>query len=155
MELDNLYQEIILDHYKQPRNQGHIENADLILEGKNPFCGDEIKISVTLKNDLVDQVSFEGNGCAISQASASVMTEKIKGKTIDEAEKLVEDFSHMVKGEDMPIDLDDLDDMAAFQGVSEFPTRVKCALLAWKTLKRGIHDRQECLNCEKQGQKSE
>ncbi len=143
MGLDDLYQEIILEHYKQPRNKGHIENPDIELNGKNPFCGDEIKIFIKLKDNVVDQVAFEGSGCAISQASASVMTEMIKGKTIEEAKKLIDSFASMVKGEGCPVDLQELDDMAAFQGISEFPTRVKCALLAWKTLEQGIKKKTE------------
>jgi len=138
MALDDLYQEIILEHYKHPHNKGHIDHPDMELEGKNPFCGDEVRLFIKLKDGIVDEVAFDGSGCAISQASASVMTEMIKGKKIEEAKKLIDSFASMVKGEECPLDLDELDDMAAFQGISEFPTRVKCALLAWKTLQQGI-----------------
>jgi nitrogen fixation NifU-like protein len=148
MALDELYQEIILDHYKQPRNQGTMSDADVKLLGKNPLCGDEIEIFIKLKDNVVDKVAFQGSGCAISQASASVMTEMIKGKTLEEARELVETFSTMVKGEGLPEGMDDMDDMAAFRGVSEFPTRVKCALLAWKTFLQAIQEKSECDECQ-------
>jgi len=140
MALDELYQEIILDHYKHPRNHGTLENADIKIPGKNPFCGDEIILSIKLKDNIVEDVAFEGNGCAISQASASVMTEQIKGKTLQEAKKLFEEFSKMVKGD---IDFDEvkMDELAAFQGVCEYPTRVKCALLSWNALKKALEQK--------------
>jgi nitrogen fixation protein NifU and related proteins len=137
MELDNLYQEIILEHYKHPRNHGVIANADVKINGKNPFCGDEIALSLKLKDNLVEEVAFEGHGCAISQASASVMTEQIKGKTLEEAQRLFEQFTKMVKGE-TDYNAENMDDLAAFQGVCEFPTRVKCALLSWNALKKAL-----------------
>jgi len=140
MALDELYQEIILDHYKHPRNHGTLENADIKIPGKNPFCGDEIILSIKLKDNIVEDVAFEGNGCAISQASASVMTEQIKGKTLQEAKELFEEFSKMVKGD---IDFDEvkMDELAAFQGVCEYPTRVKCALLSWNALKKALEQK--------------
>ena len=148
MALDELYQEIILDHYKQPRNQGDLENPDFVLEGRNPLCGDEIFISVKISDGHVDRVAFKGSGCAISQASASIMTEMIKGKSIEEARELINIFSQMVRGEGKPENLDELIEIAAFQGVSEFPTRVKCALLAWRTLEEGIKRKDVCKHCE-------
>ena len=140
MALDELYQEIILDHYKHPRNHGTLESADVKIPGKNPFCGDEIILSIKLKDNIVEDVAFEGNGCAISQASASVMTEQIKGKTLPEAKELFEEFSKMVKG-DIDFDEGKMDELAAFQGVCEFPTRVKCALLSWNALKKALEQK--------------
>lgn len=139
MDLDELYQEIILEHYKQPKNQGTVEEPDVTVEGRNPFCGDEIKLTLRLKDGLVEDVKFTGSGCAISQASASVMTEHIKGKTADEVKELFKEFAGMVKGElhDHP-HIDETDELCAFQGVSAYPTRVKCALLAWNAMAKGI-----------------
>ena len=141
MALDDLYQEIILDHYKHPRNHGTIENADVKIPGKNPFCGDEIILSIKLKDNIVEDVAFEGSGCAISQASASVMTEQIKGKTLQQARELFEEFSKMVKG-DVDFDERKMDELAAFQGVCEYPTRVKCALLSWNALKNALEQKE-------------
>ena len=139
MALDDLYQEIILEHYKKPQNQGVIDNADFKIEGKNPFCGDEIKLSIKLKDDMIDQVAFQGAGCAISQASASLMTSKIKGKNVQDVKDLIADFAGMVKGDGCThCVLEEMDELMALKGVSEFPTRVKCALLAWNALKEGL-----------------
>jgi len=144
MALDDLYQEIILDHYKHPRNHGRLENADVKIPGKNPFCGDEIVLTLKLKDNIVEDVAFEGSGCAISQASASVMTEQIKGKTLQQAKELFEEFSKMVKGEgNSDIDEEKMDELAAFQGVCEYPTRVKCALLSWNALKNALEQNKE------------
>ncbi|NIA28562.1 MAG: SUF system NifU family Fe-S cluster assembly protein [Actinobacteria bacterium] len=142
MALDELYQEIILEHYKKPKNMGLLENADIKVEGKNPFCGDEIELAIKLKDDIIENVTFDGSGCAISQASASLMTEKIKGKSIVEVKKLISTFKKMVKGEDdSQVDRDNLEELLALQGVSEFPSRIKCALLAWNTLLLGLEEK--------------
>ena len=141
MALDELYQEIILEHYKKPRNLGLLNNADIKVEGKNPFCGDEVEIALKIGNNLVENATFEGSGCAISQASASLMTEKIKGKSLAEVRKLISDFRKMVKGEDTEVDEDDLEELLALQGVSQFPSRIKCALLAWNTLLQGLDEK--------------
>lgn len=139
MELDDLYQEIILDHYKQPKNQGIVEDADITVDGRNPFCGDEIKVTLKFKDNVVDDIKFTGSGCAISQASASVMTENIKGKNAAEVKQLFQEFAEMVKGEDHDHPhIDDTCELAAFQGVAAFPTRVKCAMLAWNAMREGI-----------------
>lgn len=137
MELDNLYQEIILEHYKHPRNHGALADADVKINGKNPFCGDEIVLSLKVKDNIVTEVAFEGHGCAISQASASVMTEQIKGKTLQDAQHLFEQFTKMVKGEGIA-NVEDMDELAAFQGVCDYPTRVKCAMLSWNALKKAL-----------------
>lgn len=142
MALDELYQEIILEHYKKPKNLGLLENADIKIEGKNPFCGDEIELAIKLKDDTIENVTFDGSGCAISQASASLMTEKIKGKSIVEVKKLISTFKKMVKGEDdSQVNKDNLEELLALQGVSEFPSRIKCALLAWNTLLLGLEEK--------------
>ncbi|MDZ7314631.1 MAG: SUF system NifU family Fe-S cluster assembly protein [candidate division KSB1 bacterium] len=139
MDLDELYQEIILEHYKQPKNQGELPEPDVVIEGHNPFCGDQIKLTMRMRNGVVEDVKFSGSGCAISQASASVMTEHIKGKTVEEVQKLFREFTGMVKGEDpLHPHIPETDELSAFKGVSAYPTRVKCALLAWNALKEGI-----------------
>ncbi len=151
MALDELYQEILLDHYKQPRNKGRLTSADLDVELKNPFCGDEILLTILFDQDRIRDVAFEGHGCVISQASASLMTEKIKGMTIGEAEAAIERFSRMLKQEsdahgDHVCDGhcrhrfsdDELDELNALQGVCAYPTRVKCAMLAWRSLQQAL-----------------
>lgn len=133
--LRELYQEVILDHNKNPRNFRVMEDATKKVEGYNPLCGDHYTVFVKLEGDVIRDVSFEGTGCAISKSSASVMTSVVKGKTIAEAEKLFEAFHRLVKGElNGATSLDELGKLAAFAGVSEFPARVKCASLPWHTL---------------------
>jgi nitrogen fixation NifU-like protein len=139
MDLDDLYQEIILEHYKQPKNQGTVADANVHVEGRSPFCGDEIKLTMLVVNGLIKDVKFTGSGCAISQSSASVMTEHIKGKTVSEVKELFKEFGHMVRGEEHKHEhIDDMDELSAFHGVSAYPTRVKCAMLAWNAMKEGI-----------------
>jgi nitrogen fixation NifU-like protein len=137
MALDDLYQDIILEHYKQPRNRQELDDADKKIEGKNPFCGDEIELYIKIRGDVIERVTFTGKGCAISQASASLMTEALGGKTVDEGREIIADFKKLVKGESVDGDLDDL---LAFHRMSQFPTRVKCALLSWSTLERGLEE---------------
>ena len=139
MDLDELYQEIILEHYKEPKNQGIVTAANVQVDGRNPFCGDEIKLTMLVQDGVIKDVKFTGSGCAISQSSASVMTEHIKGKTVSEVKQLFNEFGHMVRGEDHTHEhIDELDELSAFQGVSAYPTRVKCAMLAWNAMKEGI-----------------
>lgn len=139
MDLDDLYQEIILEHYKQPKNQGVVPKADIEVSGRNPFCGDEITLTLKIIDGVVDDVKFNGSGCAISQASASVMTDHIKGKKVSEIKELFQEFAHMVRGEEHEHShIDDMDELSAFQGVSSYPTRVKCAMLAWNAMKEGL-----------------
>jgi len=137
MGLDDLYQEIILEHYKSPKNRGSLKEPDATAEGHNPFCGDEISLSLQLKDGHVHDIAFNGSGCAISQASASVMTEAVKGKSVAKVRELFDKFSQMIKNGEIT-DVDEMEELAAFQGVSEFPTRVKCAMLAWNALKDGL-----------------
>jgi nitrogen fixation NifU-like protein len=147
--LRELYQEIILDHNKSPRNFGRMENPDRKVDGYNPLCGDHFTIFIKLQDNLITDIRFEGSGCAISKASASVMTSIVKGKTIEEAEKLFSVFHNLVTGEPGSLDqLDGLGKLAAFSGVSEFPARVKCATLAWHTLHAALASDQHRVTTE-------
>lgn len=137
MALDDLYREVILDHYRSPRNKRRMEDASVVVELKNPVCGDEISLYLKLEEGVVRGLSFEGRGCSISQASASMMTEAVKDKPLAEALELVERFKGMVRGEISAFEAN-LGDLEALQGVSKFPVRVKCAVLSWEALKRGL-----------------
>jgi nitrogen fixation NifU-like protein len=137
-DLRELYQEIILDHNRNPRNFKKLEKADRSAEGYNPLCGDHYTFYFMFDGDRIKDVGFEGAGCAISKASASVMSSMVKGKTKEEAEELFRNFRAMVTGETHP-DPDKLGKLAAFSGVSEFPSRVKCAILAWHTMSSALH----------------
>lgn len=141
MSLDDLYREVILDHYSHPRNKGVVDPADITREGANPLCGDEIRVSLRVRNGVVEDIRFEGKGCSISQASASMMTEQVKGKRVDEAGRLIEAFKAMMHGErseDATPGEDALGDLEALQGVRKFPVRVKCATLSWVTLEMAL-----------------
>ena len=138
-DLSSLYQEVILDHSKRPRNFHSIENADYHADGYNPLCGDKVTIYLHLDGDRISDISFQGSGCAISTASASILTETLKGKTRAEAETLFEAFHNLVTGKPVkPADAGALGKLAVFSGVSEFPVRVKCASLAWHTLRSAL-----------------
>ena len=142
----DLYQEIILDHSKRPRNCHAMEDANRKAEGYNPLCGDKLKLSLKLdENDIVKDVSFVGSGCAISTASASLMSEAVKGKTKAEIGALFEKFHAMVTGKGPA---DGLDKLEVFSGVSEFPVRVKCASLAWHTLKAALEGQRDPVSTE-------
>ncbi|HLR64154.1 MAG TPA: SUF system NifU family Fe-S cluster assembly protein [Pseudogracilibacillus sp.] len=134
--LDNLYRQVIIDHYKHPRNKGTFEDDTLTVEMNNPTCGDRIFLQFKLDNDIVSDIKFTGEGCSISMASASMMTESVKGKTVEEALELADLFSQMMMGNEVDIDSFDMDDIEALQGVAEFPARIKCATLAWKAMER-------------------
>lgn len=133
----DLYQEIILDHSKRPRNCHPMEDATRKAEGYNPLCGDKLKLFIKIENDIVRDVSFVGSGCAISTASASLMTESLKGKTREEALKLLDKF-HELLTTDTPVS-QDLGKLVVFCGVRDYPARVKCATLAWHTLKQALN----------------
>ena len=134
-ELRDLYQEIILDHNKNPRNFREIDNADYVQEGLNPLCGDHYKLYLVFEGDRIKDISFKGAGCAISKASASLMSSQLIGKTKEEAERLFQLFHKVVTGEiDVAEHMDELGKLAAFAGVAEFPMRVKCATLAWHAM---------------------
>jgi nitrogen fixation NifU-like protein len=140
-ELSELYQAVILDHNKKPRNFHKLETANYTAEGFNPLCGDQLNVYVHVEGDLVEAVSFEGTGCAISKAAASMMTQAVKGKTKQETEALFEEFHRMVTGElDAENDPNNLGKLKIFAGVREFPVRVKCATLSWHTLRAALHN---------------
>ena len=147
-DLRELYQEVILDHYKKPRNFGALPDATAHADGYNPLCGDKVKIYVKMGDDVVQDVSFEGAGCAISTASASIMTETLKGKTRAEAEELFQTFHDLVTGQQAQLDAPELGKLAVFSGVSEFPIRVKCATLAWHTLRAAMNGEGEVISTE-------
>lgn len=141
-ELRDLYQEIILDHNKYPKNFKTIENPTHQSEGYNPLCGDKVNLTLKVQGDTIQDIGFVGAGCAISKASASVMTAAIKGLRVDEAEALSAEFEEMIKS-DLKTELDyaRLGKLAAFAGVREFPIRVKCASLAWHTMKSALNQK--------------
>ena len=148
-ELRALYQEVILDHNKNPRNFRKLENADREVEGYNPLCGDHYTIYLKLKDDRIEEITFDGAGCAISKASASVMSSTLKGLTKAEAEALFEKFHKLVTGELNSVDsIEELGKLAAFSGVSEFPARVKCASLAWHTMKSALESDKKVVSTE-------
>jgi len=140
-ELSELYQQVILDHNKKPRNFHKINAANYKAEGSNPLCGDQLTVYAELENDTLKDVSFEGSGCAISKAAASMMTVAVKGKSKQEAETLFSEFHRMVTGElDEESEPNELGHLKIFAGVREFPVRVKCASLAWHTLKAALNE---------------
>ena len=138
-ELSDLYQETILEHNKNPRNFREIEGADRTADGNNPLCGDALRVYVDLDGDVVKDVAFKGSGCAISKASASMMTQTVKGKTREEVESLFDEFHRMVTGGlDIETEENHLGKLKIFAGVLEFPARVKCASLSWHTLNAAL-----------------
>jgi nitrogen fixation NifU-like protein len=135
--LEDLYREIILDHYRTPRNRGEPDPPALSADGHNPLCGDEIKISVAVIDGIVTDVRFSGSGCSISQSSASMMTSAIKGKPVDQVKAIVRRFKQMMTIDEEDTEIDEsinLGDLEALQGVVKFPVRIKCATLGWNTL---------------------
>jgi len=136
-ELTDLYQEVILDHNRRPRNFRAIDEASRRQEGYNPLCGDRLTLYLALEGDVIKDVAFQGSGCAISKASASLMTDALKGKTIGEARQMFDEFHAMITS-DPGIPAPDLGKLSVFAGVREFPTRIKCASLAWHTMKAAV-----------------
>lgn len=134
-DLRELYQQVIFDHYRKPRNFGTLEHANRHALGFNPLCGDKVTVYLDVENGIIRDASFEGAGCAISTASASLMTEALKGRRVEEIEQLMEDFQHMVTGQSLGQEMGKLEVLA---GVREFPQRVKCATLAWHTMKAAL-----------------
>jgi nitrogen fixation NifU-like protein len=145
-DLRDLYQETILDHNKRPRNFKKLEGANRSADGYNPLCGDKVKVYLRLEDGKVKDLSFEGSGCAISKASASVMTESLKGKTVEEVEGIFKRFRDLVMGKSA--EADDLGKLVVFSGVCEFPTRVKCATLAWHALQAALQGGREAVSTE-------
>ena len=144
-DLGDLYQEIILDHYKKPRNAGRLEQPTCSAAGDNPLCGDKISITVKKTGDRIEDIRWNGAGCAISTASASLMSDAVKGKTLREFEGLFDRFHAMVTGTGGS---DGLDKLEVFSGVSEFPVRVKCASLAWHTLRAALEGQKDPVSTE-------
>jgi len=148
-QLDELYQQLILDHYRRPRNRRRLPNADRTATGDNPLCGDHVEIFLNVRNDVVEDVTFEGGGCAISTASASIMTETLKGKSLAEAKRIFRRFHAMLTGD--PRDVEEkaeLGKLEVFSGVCRYPARVKCATLAWHTLDAALEAKDEVVTTE-------
>ncbi|SFI92711.1 nitrogen fixation protein NifU [Paenibacillus sp. UNC496MF] len=141
MELDDLYRRVIMDHYKNPRNRGSLDDDSLTINLNNPTCGDRITLQLQVEDDIVKQAKFTGEGCSISMSSASMMTEAVKGKTTEQALALAEKFSSFIKGE--IAEFDELEDIEALSGVTKFPARIKCATLSWNALRKGIEHQQQ------------
>ncbi len=137
MALDEIYKEVILDHYKKPRNKRELPGAELTCSRNNPLCGDEITVFVHEQDGTVADVTFLGQGCSISQSSASMMTEAVKGKPVEQAETLISDFRAMMAGEADPSE-DEFGDLVALKGVVKYPIRIKCAVLAWDVLQEAL-----------------
>jgi nitrogen fixation protein NifU and related proteins len=137
--LDTLYRQVIMDHYKNPRNRGIVEGDSVSVDMNNPTCGDRIRLQLKVEDGIVKDAKFAGEGCSISMSSASMMTQAVKGKKIEDALKMSELFSDMMLGKDLETDLD-LGDIEALQGVSKFPARIKCATLAWKAMEKGVKE---------------
>lgn len=135
--LDQLYRQVIMDHYKNPRNRGELEDGAVTINLNNPTCGDRIQLQLQLEDGVIKAAKFVGEGCSISLASASMMTSAIKGLTVEEAHKLSSIFSDMMLGKDYDDQTFDLGDIEALQGVTKFPARIKCATLAWKAMEKG------------------
>jgi nitrogen fixation NifU-like protein len=138
MELDDLYRRVIMDHYKKPRNRGKLDENSVTIELNNPTCGDRISLQLIIEDNIVKDARHTGEGCSISISSASMMTEAIKGKTVEQALDYADRFSHLMQGEE--VTFDDYEDLEALSGVNKFPARIKCATLAWNALKKGINE---------------
>jgi nitrogen fixation NifU-like protein len=147
-DLRDLYQEVILEHSKAPRNYRQLENANQKAEGFNPLCGDHFTVYLDVQGDAIRDISFQGSGCAISKASASMMTQMLKGKKREDAEKLFDEFHKLVTGQAPPNEKSELGKLTVFSGVCEYPSRVKCATLAWHALHAALAGAQEPVSTE-------
>ena len=147
-ELRDLYQEVIFDHNRSPRNFRVMEDANRKVEGFNPLCGDRLTLFLKIKDGIIQDASFQGSGCAISTASVSLMTEIVKGKTEQEAMDLFEKFHKMTTGKDEDVSMEAVGKLAVLAGVREYPARVKCATLAWHTLDAAIKNQEESISTE-------
>ncbi|MEZ0326882.1 MAG: Fe-S cluster assembly sulfur transfer protein SufU [Fimbriimonas sp.] len=147
LDLRELYQEVILDHNRHPRNRGRLEHPTSHAEGYNPLCGDMVSLTLFSENGIVKDIAFDGQGCAISTASASLMTEAVKGRTVEQAEMLFRDFQSMVtEAGDTPHD--DLGDLEVFAGIRDYPVRIKCAILPWHALHAALAGKEEPVSTE-------
>ncbi|HPG00119.1 MAG TPA: SUF system NifU family Fe-S cluster assembly protein [Kiritimatiellia bacterium] len=138
MELDDLYQDLILDHFKHPRNQRPLAEAEVLVDEENPTCGDHIRLMAKVEQGKIVDVKFEGKGCAISTASASMMTERLIGMPVEAARRLISDFVGLIRGE-KEVDPDELGDLAALEGVKQYPMRVKCATMCWHAVETALN----------------
>jgi nitrogen fixation protein NifU and related proteins len=136
--LDTLYRQVIMDHYKHPRNRGKLEEGALVVDMNNPTCGDRIQLQIQVEDGKVKDAKFEGEGCSISMSSASMMTQAIKGKSIEDALHMSQLFSDMMLGKEIDPGNLEMGDVEALQGVAKFPARIKCATLAWKAMEQGV-----------------
>lgn len=139
--LDTLYRQVIMDHYKKPRNKGSLDEGNLTIDMNNPTCGDRIRLTLKVEDGKIIDAKFDGEGCSISMSSASMMTQAIKGQDIETAFKMSTIFSNMMQGKEYEEDEIDLGDIEALQGVSKFPARIKCATLAWKAMEKGLNEK--------------
>jgi nitrogen fixation NifU-like protein len=147
-DLKDLYQEVIVDHNRSPRNFGKMDSPDRTLEGFNPLCGDRLTLYLKMEGAQIDDISFDGSGCAISVASASMMTDTMKGKTTEEAEEIFNNFHELVTTDGSNVDSEKLGKLVALAGVREYPTRVKCATLCWHTLHSALEGEQTPISTE-------
>lgn len=147
-DVQELYRELIIDHGRRPRNFSKLENANHMKEGYNPLCGDQLTVYLLEENNVIQDVQFQGCGCAISMASASMMTELLKGKTVEQAENIFEVFHQLITDGTTDDSIDELGKLKVLAGVSQFPARVKCATLAWHTLKAAMHDNPKQVSTE-------
>lgn len=138
--LDQLYRSVIMDHYKNPRNKGEIAEGALTVDMNNPTCGDRIHLTLQVEGGIVKDAKFDGEGCSISMSSASMMTQLVKDKKVEEAVELADIFSKMMLSEEFDDEKYDLGDVEALQGVAKFPARIKCATLAWKAMEKGVKE---------------
>lgn len=135
MQLDDLYRRVIMDHYQRPRNRGQLAGEAVSVQLNNPTCGDRIALQMHIKDGVVEDVKFEGEGCSISMASASMMTDAIKGNKLEDALEMANNFSRLMQGEDVEFKYEDIESLS---GVNKFPARIKCATLAWNALRKGV-----------------
>lgn len=147
-DLRDIYQETILEHARAPRNFRALEKPSSQADGYNPLCGDRCTVFIKMQGEVIDEIAFQGTGCAISRASASMMTQSLKGKTLVEAEKMFHNFHDMVTGQNEKSEHPEVGKLAVFAGVSGFPARVKCATLAWHTLEAALHGEQKPVTTE-------
>ena len=147
-DLSDLYQDILLDHNSKPRNFRKVEDANRSADGYNPLCGDQITLYLKIDDDLITDVGFQGHGCAISKASASMLTQSIKGRTVDKAKEIFHEFHKMLTDTGADLDYDLLDDLETLSGVSEYPVRIKCAVLCWHTLQAALSGEESAVTTE-------
>ncbi|CAM4357363.1 Fe-S cluster assembly sulfur transfer protein SufU [Paenibacillus tarimensis] len=138
MQLDDLYRRVIMDHYKNPRNRGTMEEESVTIQLNNPTCGDRISLQLQVEDGIVREARFTGEGCSISMSSASMMTEAVKGRTKEEALVMADKFSSLMKGDE--VEFEEYEDLEALSGVNKFPARIKCATLAWNALRKGVEN---------------